>query len=177
MKKLIESLKQKHYLPISRVIIIIFLMFLIVLVGSGVTGFTTSLIDIQKLASNSTQTQLVIGELEERTEQCTKTLNMTSLLFSNCRIELKNREISNVLLLQEVDMQERNITIYKNNITVLRRDVESFKQLTNDFAGEICCVRKYVLKDESLRYYYIQDNKTFCTSLFDESLKTKEFFC
>ncbi|MBI4167761.1 MAG: hypothetical protein HY515_02285 [Candidatus Aenigmarchaeota archaeon] len=172
-----ENLRKKQFVPVSRVIIILFLVVLVVVVGNGVTGFTTSLIKLQESASNSTHTKMIIENLQNETKECTSTLNYTSERFNACRSELEVKKIENSRLVTESSVQERNMTIYINSITVLQRDIQALRGLSNSLAANICCLRRYVLEDDTLKYYYIRDNRTFCTSQPDEILETKEFSC
>lgn len=177
MKGLLGDLDKKQFIPVSRVIIIAFLLMLVILVGNGVTGFTTSLIKLQEAASNATQAKIFVENLEEEARECTTTLNATSELFNTCRSELETKKTENSRLVVETSLQERNITTYVNSITVLRKEVDELKGLSENLAANICCLRRYVLDDITLRYYYINGNKTFCVREPDEILNTKEFTC
>ncbi|MBI4177573.1 MAG: hypothetical protein HY516_04365 [Candidatus Aenigmarchaeota archaeon] len=171
------DLGKKQFVPVSRIIIIIFLVALVVIVGRGVTGFTTSLIKLQETASNATQAMVTIETLEKQAGNCVKNLNFTSDLFSTCRSELEAGKAENSRLVYESSAYERNITIYADRVTVLQREVQSLQGLSENMAATICCLRRYVLEDDTLRYYYIRENKTFCSSQPDDILGTREFSC
>ncbi len=172
-----ENLGRKQFIPVSRIIIILFLVALVVVVGNGVTGFTTSLIKLQESASNSTQTKIMVETLQKETKECANNLNSTSERFNACRSELETKKIENSRLVTESSVHERNTTTYINSITVLQSEIRGLRGLTDSLAANICCLRKYVLEDNALKYYYIKDNRTFCTSQPDEILETKEFSC
>ncbi len=174
---MIEGLKKKQFVPVSRIIIIAAIVAMVILVGNGVTGFTTSLIKLQEAAANSTRTAAMLQDLQKQAGECTNTLNSTSQLFNSCRIELENKKTENSKLSIETSTQEKNITIYVNTITTLQRELQRLTSLSDSMAVSICCLRRYVLEDNSLRYYYIQDNKTFCVSQPEGLLSTKEFYC
>lgn len=172
-----EDLGKKQFVPVSRLIIIIFLVALVVIVGRGVTGFTTSLIKLQETASNSTQARITIETLEMEAKNCVKNLNSTSDMFSVCRSELEVKKTENSRLVSESSIYERNLTIYADRVTVLQHEVQTLQGLSENMAATICCLRRYVLEDDTLRYYYIRENKTFCSSEPDELLGTREFSC
>ncbi len=174
---MLDDLTKKQFIPVSRIIIILFLVALVVLVGNGVTGFTTSLIKLQETAANATQTKIVVENLEKATKECVNSLNSTSELFNSCRSELETKKVENSRLVSETTVQGSNITTYVNSITVLRKEVDELKGLSENLAANICCLRRYVLDDSTLRYYYINGNKTFCTSQPDKILETREFSC
>ena len=174
---MLDELTKKQFIPVSRIIIILFLVILVVVVGNGVTGFTTSLIKLQESTSNSTQTKIIVENLQKETKECANNLNSTSERFNACRSELETKKIENSRLVTESSVQERNTTTYINSITVLQRQVQELRGLSDSLAVNICCLRRYVLEDDTLKYYYIRDNRTFCTSQPDEILETKEFSC
>ena len=177
MKISLEDLGKKQFVPVSRIAIIAFLVLLVVIVGNGVTGFTTSLIKLNEAASNATQTRIMVENLEKETKECTTTLNHTSELFKACRSELEVKKIESSELFSETTLQQRNITTYINSVAVLQKEVQGLRGLSDNLAVNICCLRRYVLEDDSLRYYYIKDNKTFCVSQPDQILRTREFSC
>ncbi|MBI2084927.1 MAG: hypothetical protein HYT71_00230 [Candidatus Aenigmarchaeota archaeon] len=174
---MIEDLGKKQFIPVSRLVVIAAMVAMVILVGNGVTGFTTSLIKLQEAAANSTHTTAVLQDLQKQAGECTNTLNSTSQLFNSCRIELEDKKSENSRLSTETSVQEKNITIYVNTITTLQRELQRLTSLSDSMAVSICCLRRYVLEDDSLRYYYIQDNKTFCVSQPEDILATKEFSC
>ncbi len=177
MKDALKDLGMKQYIPVSRLIIVLAMVFLIVLVGSGVTGLTTSLIKLQEAASNATQTQMAYDGLVNRARECTNVLNETSTMFSSCRTDLETRKTGNAALTKELYAKNVNITTYINSIAVLQQDVGRLENLSNNLATDLCCLKRYVLEDDTIRYYYTKGDKTFCVSQPDETLGTKEFSC
>ncbi|MBI1972273.1 MAG: hypothetical protein HYS53_03145 [Candidatus Aenigmarchaeota archaeon] len=174
---MLDDLGKKQFIPVSRALIVAFLLLLIVLVGNGVTGFTTSLVRLQEAAANATNSKILVENLEKQATECSVTLNSTSDLFNSCRNDLEIKRIENSKLASETYIYERNLTTYANRVEVLQREVEGLKGLSESLAVNICCLRRYVLEDDSLAYYYIKDNKTFCTSAPDDILQTKGFSC
>jgi len=177
MRDFLGGLGKKQFIPVSRIVIIAFLVLLVVLIGNGVTGFTTSLIKLQEAASNATHTRVVIENLAKESNECSTTLNNTAEMFNSCRSELEIKKMENIKLVAETSLKETNITTYINSVAVLQKEVAELRGLSNSLAINICCLRRYVLEDDSLRYYYIQDNKTYCVSQPNEVLETKEFSC
>ncbi|MFH0890135.1 MAG: hypothetical protein V1836_03290 [Candidatus Aenigmatarchaeota archaeon] len=177
MKNLVGGLRSKQYIPVSKLVVIIFLVLLVVVVGNGVTGFTTSLIKLQETAANATQTQLVMDVMKKDIGECTNTLNTTSSLFSACRLELESKKIEVSRLDEEAQTQQTNITTYLNSISVLRENVNNLNGLVNSLAVNICCIRSVVNKGERFGYYYIKSNDTVCTDYADETLGTQPFSC
>lgn len=174
---MLERLGKKQFVPVSHILIIVFLVGLVVLVGRGVTGFTTSLIKLQEAAANSTYTKAVIENLEKNTAECTVTLNRTAELFNSCRTDLEVKKTENSRLAGETAVRESNITTYINSVAILQKEVAELRGLSNNLAVTICCLRRYVLEDDSLKYYYIQENKTYCVSQLNQITATKEFSC
>ncbi len=174
---MLKDLDKKQFIPVSRIIVVLALVFMVVLVGNGITGFTASLIKLQEAAANETRTSAIVQDLQKESAGCTNTLNSTSQLFNSCRLELENKKSENSLLVTDVSSQERIITTYADSITTLQRDLQMLTGLSESMAANICCLRRYVLEDDSLKYYYVQGNKTFCVSQAEELLNTKEFSC
>ena len=98
-------------------------------------------------------------------------------MFSSCRTDLETRKTENVMLTKELYAKDMNTTAYANSIIVLRQNVERLEVLSNRLATDLCCLKKYVLEDDTIRYYYIRGDKTFCVSQPDEILETKGFSC
>ena len=177
MNDLLGDLRKKQFIPVSRIVIILFLVALVVVVGNGVTGFTTSLMRLQESTSNATQAQIAYEGLVNKTRECTNVLNETSIMFSSCRADLEARKTENTMLAKEFYAKDMNTTAYANRMAVLQQDVEKLEGLSNSLATDLCCLKRYVLEDDTIRYYYTKGNKTFCVNQPDDVLNTVEFTC
>ncbi len=177
MKAVLNGLGTKQYVPVSKLVVVLLMVFLIVLVGNGVTGFTTSLIKLQEAASNATQAQAAYEGLVNQTLECTSVLNETSMMFSSCRVDLETRKAENTMLARELYAKDMNTTTYANIISSLRQDIKMLESLSNNLAADLCCLKRYVLEDDTIKYYYAKGNKTFCVSQPDDVLNTVEFTC
>ncbi len=177
MKAALRELGTKQYIPVSKLAVVLIMVFLIVLVGNGVTGFTTSLIELQEAASNATQTRMAYEGLVNQARECASVLNETSTMFSSCRTDLEAGKTENTMLAKELYAKDMNTTTYVNNIAVLRQEVGELKRVSNRLATDLCCLKRYVLEDDTIRYYYTKGDKTFCVSQPDGVLNTVEFTC
>jgi hypothetical protein len=177
MKAALKDLGMKQYVPVSKLAVVLAMVFLIVLVGNGVTGFTTSLIKLQEAASNATQTRTVYEGLVNQTRECANVLNKTSIMFSSCRTDLEARKTENTMLARELYNKDMNTTTYMNSVAALQQEVKKLESVSNRLATDLCCLKRYVLEDDTIRYYYTRGNKTFCVSQPDDVLETVEFTC
>lgn len=157
----------------QKIMVVSLLVILILFVGSSITGYTTSLINLQKEVSNATACADVAGNLESCTakyEECAGTLNSTSSLFTRCKSDLARANADVMRLTAENILYERNVTELGKNVTTLGG-------MLNNAANRICCTMRAANNDASIRYFYLSEGEVRCINAADASRGTVEIQC
>lgn len=158
----------------QKIMIVSLLVILIFFVGSSITGYTTSLINLQREASNATACADVAKNLESSTakyEECAGMLNSTSSLFTGCKSDLVTANADVMRLTAE------NI-LYEKNITELEKNVTKWSSTSENLANRLCCIMKAADPGAGIRYFYFSsDNSAVCTNVADGALGTVEILC
>ncbi len=157
----------------QKIMVVSLLIVLILFVGSSITGYTTSLVNLQKEVSNATACADVTRNLESFTakyEECTGMLNSTSSLFTRCKSDLARANADVMRLTSE------NI-LYEKNVTELGRNVTNLGDMLNNAANRICCTIRAVNNDASIRYFYLSGGEVHCINTADASRGTVEIQC
>ncbi|MFH1106169.1 MAG: hypothetical protein V1731_03085 [Candidatus Aenigmatarchaeota archaeon] len=157
----------------QKLMIVALLVILMFFVGGSITGYTTSLINLQKELSNATACADLSKSLESASadfEACAETLNSTSSLFTGCKSNLLTANADTIRLTAE------NI-IYEKNVTELGRDADKWSDAFKNAANDVCCIRRAANTDAGIRYFYLSNGKTYCTNSADASLGTVEIAC
>ncbi len=157
----------------QKLMIVALLVILMFFVGGSITGYTASLINLQKEISNATACAGLSNSLEGARadfETCANTLNSTSSLFTGCKSNLLIADADVIRLTAE------NI-IYEKNVTTLMQDVDKWSDAFKNAANDVCCIRRAADPDAGIRYFYLSNGRTYCTNAADASIGTVEIAC
>lgn len=174
---------------------------------SGYTAYLYQYTEASEQLANCLEslnlTQSSYEECKNKTDSLSSALQSAQLELSSCLTQItvnlsqclqdkqsllsENKELIDFLADCRASLTSLNLTFIttKTELTEkinecqadLTEIVEDYQALVENSARDICCVRRILEPELNLTYYYVLDNSIKCTSEYNETLGTKEFFC